>query len=459
MSRKKVSDEGRSRGHYEDSVERLFCFDLLEGLSPEEQAAVLAQMEYRVLEPGEVLVHEGDPAKQVFFLFEGELAVRSQGHLMGLVEAPHTLGLVALLDEEGRAATLEAFERCELFCLDEVRFEHLFKHSGRFARNVARYLVGELREAYGREKDLHQNLEDFFLSPNARIVPGPYRAEPFEMLIFLMRWEPGRLKALLPPGLSPIPGLSDLYLLTFSFFPALTTVNPVGQGKKFRYNETVPFIPALGPGLRPGAFCPELYPDNVLAILLGRELYGFPKRYGTTRRSGNRVDFTVSDRMAARASFAERRMASPAEFAADFTAEAMGGSALPDIVSKVSGAAYELLFNPERKLPFPFVRLFLRKQIPDVTSTFENVYQVDELVELPFKITTLESYQFLREPKVRFFDSDFFIGGEPVSAFSVQMAFEFGAGKHLIDYLDSDPGACGGWLSRFRSSRSRTSRS
>ncbi len=447
MNRKKTGSRRANHRHFEESVERLWCFDLLNGLSEDEQQTALSQMVFRELEPGETLVCEGDPGKQVFFLSEGEIAVKSQGHLMGLLEAPRTIGLVALLDDEGRTATLEAFGRCELFSMDEPAFEHLFRHSARFARNVARYLVKELREGYEREKLFHDHLEDFFLSPNARIVPGPYRADPFEMLIFLMKWDSARLRALLPPGLSPIPGLSDMYLLTFSFFPSLTTTNPAGQNKSFRYNETVPFIPVLGPCLSPGAYCAELYPDNVLAILLGRELYGFPKRHGVTQRSGNRVDFAMADRMVARASFADRRAATPAEFASSFASEALGEAYFPEVLKRISGAAYEFLFRPDSPLPLPFVRLFLHKQIPDVTSTEVNVYQVDELVQLPFKILSIGGYQLLRKPEVRFFDPNFFLAGEAIAAFSLTMSFEFGAGEHLIDYLADEAGEGGGLLS------------
>src|SRR5262249_7916547 len=134
--------------------------------------------------------------------------------------------------------------------------------------------------------------DDFFDPPNARLVPGPYRFSPMRLVLHVVETERAALAALLPRGLHLLPGLGGRYLVVFGDFHRCVTQHARGDGRVFSYRETTPFIPCAGFG-RVGAFIPELYPDSYMAILLGREIYGFPKRLGRTTVRGDGVDVIV----------------------------------------------------------------------------------------------------------------------------------------------------------------------
>ncbi len=56
---------------------------------------------------------------------------------------------------------------------------------------------------YRREHAWLEHMADFFQSPNALIVPGPYEAAPYEMILLVMQGDPADMAALMPPGVRP----------------------------------------------------------------------------------------------------------------------------------------------------------------------------------------------------------------------------------------------------------------
>ncbi len=155
----------------------------------------------------------------------------------------------------------------------------------RCLRELQRWELASLRiKLNKRESDLR----DYFLPGFAGMVPGPYLAEDVEVIFFLMEEE--KPPADLPPGLHGFPQIIPLfrdlprrYVFAFNRFNKITSRHELGMGKSFSYEEAAILRPCLGPGNLPGAFCPEVYPEHYLAITLGRELYGFPKRFAKVR--------------------------------------------------------------------------------------------------------------------------------------------------------------------------------
>jgi CRP-like cAMP-binding protein len=82
------------------------------------------------LEPGVVLVHEGDEATELFLLIEGEMDVERRGEgvaiALGRLEGGDVVGEVALFDRGPRSATARARTACTVYavpfaCLDGKR--------------------------------------------------------------------------------------------------------------------------------------------------------------------------------------------------------------------------------------------------------------------------------------------------------------------------------------------------
>jgi len=132
-------------------------------------------------------------------------------------------------------------------------------------------------------------------------------------------------------------------------------------------------------------FCPELYPDNFLAITIGRELFGFPKRFGLTERHGCKIDFTLDRKLRLRATREGEEAIDPAAFASSM-GRAFGGSngsELPrqDLIEKAFGVVHRQV-PPEFWPPLP---VFVRKQIPKAGSLGAAAWTSTNWLRFPSK--------------------------------------------------------------------------
>lgn len=424
----------------ETATQALLALPLFRGLEPGTRTDLLARAVFHVHEAGESIAEMGAAGEDLFVLVKGEIAVTRKGRLVTLTAAPSVVGLISLIDGGARSASLAAFAATETFALSRADFDALLAASPVLSANLRLHLAGEIRALYERQDTLMRHFDDFFESPNARLVPGPYFGELFDQYVFVMEGQPDDLAGLMPPGCTTIPGFGGRYLLTFNFFPGLTTRNPSGRGKKFAYAETTPFIPcAVTPPGRtlPGAFglfCPELYPDNYLAIALGRELYGFPKRFATTTRTANSVDLVMGGRMILRATWREQRPIDAEAFAVACTQALLAGHPLGQLLAPVQSAIVSLVHRGGPRPYWPAMPVFVHKQIPDVVSEDKVVYEIDELDEIPFRIKALCDFKVLHGAGVRFLSDDWFLGGRCLGAWRFRMSFEFGKGREWINY-------------------------
>lgn len=416
------------------ALDVLFASDVFSGLEPVIERRLRAALRFHRLRPGDVIIEEGEEGSHFFALVRGEVAVSVRGRLVRLVEGPRILGLVSLVDRQRRSASLRAFTDVELFSLERERFFELMRASEALDHNILRYFARELREQYAADERTMRHFDDFFESPKAQLVPGPYYADPFDMYVFVMEDEPARLAALMPPGLTPLPGMAGRYLVTFNFFRRVYTRNPVGAGKDFAYNEMTPFVPCVGPRFRAGLFVPELYPDNYLAITLGRELYGFPKRFGLIDRGARRADLILDAHVVLRSTWSGEQPVTPARFMARFLEVAGGDGLLPRPLEMLAGAFFDLMSRDLPRRAWPAMPVFVHKQIPDCVSETQRLLEIDELVEIPFRITHLGPFHELDGPVVRFLDEDYFLGGHCRGGFRLEMGFGFGKGHEWIDY-------------------------
>jgi CRP-like cAMP-binding protein len=426
---------------------------IFSGLDEVAVKCVLEGIEYSGLSDGTVFLEQGQPAEELYLLVEGESAVRKDGRLITLVPAPNVLGLVSLIDDEGRSASLSAFGDAEVFRMPRRVFDTLVATSPAFNQNVVRHLALELRQLYARNDTMLKHFDDFFESPNARLVAGPYRGEQFDQLVFVMEDSVERVRGLLPPGLELLPGLEGRYLITFNRFPAMRTTHGGGEGRVFAYQETSPFIPARFGLRRVGLFCPELYPDNYLAITLGRELYGFPKRFGKTIFStettddgalrvqrGGHVDLVVGGRYVLRGAWERGEPLTARAFYARVACDFLGDLPKPDWLVGLYGGAMERATSGSGAGRLkPAAPVFVRREIPDVSGGRPGRgdrfgLEIDALTEVPFRLESLCDFWALEHSSVRWLTDDWFLGGRCVGAYAFRMSFEFGRATQLRDY-------------------------
>lgn len=405
---------------------------IFKGLSADQLQALAAGLTLREVDDEATLAQEDLPTDGLLVLLDGELAVTVRGAFVTILRPPAVLGLASLVDGGPRTASLRAHGPARVAHLAAPAFQALLARSHAFAQNVAHALAVELRGQLKRQRHATEVLDDFFEQPNARLVPGPYGAEPFTMLLWVLRDRPDRVRALLPPGVRLVPGLGGHWLLTVNLFEALVSRHERGAGRRFSYRETCPFLPCLA-GLTPGLFVPELYPDNVLAILLGREIYGFPKRYGTVAARPDGVDVVVGQRLVLRAFHQAATPLDTGEFALALS-DAIGLGSLPAPARALIRSVAGLPIAADGTVRAPPLPVFVRKQIADPSSAHELTLSIDELVQVPFAVEHLSRFERLAEPAVEFLPGWGLPEGDCVAAFRLRAGFEFGK-AHAIRHF------------------------
>ncbi len=404
------------------ALQQLSFFQALQGDARQEALNLLARWQ------GEgPLAEEGEQPRAVYFVAAGEVRIEQGGRISRLVEGPAILGLPSSVDEGTVTARMTAASGAEIYELSMAQVRQLMhRHPGA----VIQELSSEIRRMYDRERDWLGLMSDHFESPNAGIMPGPYAVDPYPMLFFLLRGDARQLKAHLPQGLRPIPIFDDLYLLTFGRIGRMHTSNPAGRGKEFGYSEAAPFIPCLLPAWPfVGVYCPELYPDRYLAITIGRELYGFPKRFGKIRQRGNRAALYVGDRLDFGLRWRDKVAAGKRQFYEALVEPWLGCGNRARLYGSLAKRFGDWLLNSQR-MTMP---VFVHKKIPLVSSGAQAHYLVNELVEVPFHVDALEVRNKLNEVRVHS-QSDLFSAKTCLAAFELRIGFRFGAGRTRREY-------------------------
>jgi hypothetical protein len=401
-----------------------------------------AKTDERRFVANELILDASDRAGHVVFVLDGEVAVMHGSAMLRVLQAPETIGLLSALDGRPRTASVKALGPVSARLASKSYLDELMAQSPEFDRRLIAYLCGELRTQYEREADWSRSLSDFFLSPGAVMVPGPYVADPFEMLLFVVQDDSGRLAELLPPGFKPIPGMAGRYLLTVNFFESLRSEHPLGAGKKYRYREVSPLIPCRR-GHKWGVFCPELYPDSYLAISIGRELYGFPKRFGRVEKNVRGFDVIVDEELLFRATIPDRIPLDAAGFATKLT-RALFPNPLASVTSTLVGGLFDLANAEAARKFWPSVPMFVRSQRPHASA--EPSRALDHLSEIPFRVQSFEAVAELTNPALQFTRADHFLRGQCLAAFVVRLGFRFGDAQ--VSELRGDTRS--GWRGLFR---------
>lgn len=401
---------------------------------------------------GTVLVAEHAEASELILLVKGEVEVRRADRLLTIVEAPNLVGLIALLDDDGsRTATVRALDDVDVLTLSRAELHGAMDASPVLRRDMVRYLAATVRSLYDREFDMLLSFDDIFQSPNAQLLPGPYEFEPYPALFFVLQSNPERLAKLLPPGLSLVPGMRDRLLIVCSFVERCTSRAQGSSGRWFSYQETTPFIPCVADGGRAGLYTPELYPDAYLPIILGREVYGFPKRFGRTVKRKNGVDLWLGDRAVMQARWSNRRDVGSTAFGNHIISALAPTGPFASLFGPLAGMAFSAMNGPlAAAAPSPVV--FVRRQLLSERSREKRILRIDELVEVSLTLDAFSEFAVLDAASVTFPDASFFLSGTCIAAGAARMGFNLGAGRVRRDYMpkpavETDPlSELFGWL-------------
>jgi CRP-like cAMP-binding protein len=104
-------------------------------------------------EPGETIVHQGDPADGFFLLLQGQVAIHlgegAEREEVGRVAPPFSIGEVGCLLEKPRTATVVAVDRVQALRLTALALGQMFAEIPGFGLSVARFLADRLDHVAG----------------------------------------------------------------------------------------------------------------------------------------------------------------------------------------------------------------------------------------------------------------------------------------------------------------------
>ncbi|MCZ7543086.1 MAG: acetoacetate decarboxylase family protein [Anaerolineae bacterium] len=238
--------------------------------------------------PGDVLFYEGAPADSLFLLTAGRCALSFGREPRGVAGPGDLLDPVATLGGLPHRVKATATEAGAALCWP---VDALWQ-SEAFAAAARRYLADALLSSQTRLDALAAPIHYRPGAP-AEVTPGPFLFEDVTLIFAFCEADLDVVRACLPDGLSllrrPVFKGGPVILAVADFPNAHPEADPAAR---FGYTETTYFVPARF-GRHFGLFVPHIYPSTWEPILLGREIYGFPKRLGRTVFGANRASLEV----------------------------------------------------------------------------------------------------------------------------------------------------------------------
>lgn len=106
--------------------------------------------------PNEILIHEGETSRSMYWVQSGQLVVTkrrtNEDVTLGHVYTGELVGEISFLDQEPRSATVKATTECELIEIPQETFDNIFKNQPKWLDILVRTLAERLRKANARIK-------------------------------------------------------------------------------------------------------------------------------------------------------------------------------------------------------------------------------------------------------------------------------------------------------------------
>ena len=131
-------------------VEQLRGFRVLEGFSLQQLASLAAEGEEFDAQPGDALFHESQEAKEMIFLLDGKIELRSHGSHIYEVPPLSLIGEMGVLLREPRVATAIAVTPCRYLSVKGEDFCRLTEEDPDLGLKLYRSLCAVLMEQLKR---------------------------------------------------------------------------------------------------------------------------------------------------------------------------------------------------------------------------------------------------------------------------------------------------------------------
>jgi len=345
-------------------------------LSADFRQQLEAKAKRRTCQARETFFYEGDPPDALALLLEGQVDLSWGGSPRGVCLPGSLLDPAAALGDIPH--TVKAVTATECLVI-EWPLDYLTELSS-FREFARRHLADCLRKAQAR---LSAASAPIHYVGHAEIQPGPYLFLDAGVTFIFCEAARGPIEEALPDGLSLLmmPGREHVpVLLAVADFPnAHPESDPSSQ---FSYTETTVFVPVRF-GATPGAFVPYIYPSSWEPILIGREVYGFPKQLGNTIFGSGELSLSVDEVPCFRLNWEGQQASKETELVGAL----MGWLG---IQRHIASAAFQVGDAMRQAASLPAYRridVFNHKRVPSVDSSPDDLlYDVDQLTQAVFGV-------------------------------------------------------------------------
>lgn len=130
----------------DEYLEHLRAVPLFANCSNADLTAIAAAVDEIEVEPGRILITEGEAGREAFIIVSGEATVSRDGQVVATLHPGAPFGEMALVDRSPRNATVTAATPLRLLVLGQREFVALLDGSPGFTRTILAALATRLRE-------------------------------------------------------------------------------------------------------------------------------------------------------------------------------------------------------------------------------------------------------------------------------------------------------------------------
>lgn len=399
---------------------------VFDNLPDAERKALFEAAQGKQLAAGDVLFYEGDPADTLYLLQSGCCQMSFGKELRGKIEAGLLIDPIGTLGGLPHTVKVTAVENAQLLCWP---METLLQ-SANFSAAARRYLAKQLHQSTMKLAQLTAPLH--FAHNTAELVPGPFMFEDTSMIFAFCEADPPSIEKCLPESLHllqrPAKKRAPLLIALADFPHAYPQHTP---SARFAYTETTYFIPVRY-GTTFGFYVPHIYPSTYEPILLGREIYGFPKRLGETIFGTNEVSLSVDGEKYVHLSW----QGAESETETRLVRGLMDWLGLEGRVASAAFQAGEVLRKATRLPAYRRVNVFNHKQILAAESNQDSpLYAVNQLTQAAFGVLRWYHINRLSQPELRLLGGAFSDAHLTLrEAFRTKLDMRLSTARVIMDY-------------------------
>jgi acetoacetate decarboxylase len=295
-------------------------------------------------------------------------------------------------------------------------------HDEVFSKIARQYLAHHLTQAQTKLAQLQAPVH--YQPYSAQVQAGPF-VFPQSTIVFAFCHAP-KMKLTLLQGVSQVG--SGLLIGIANFQNAYYHHNP---DARFSYTETTVFVP-VRVGMSLGLYVPYIYPSTYEPIVIGREIYGFPKQLGDTQLSHSQSSLTVLGENYLSLQHGKHNTSNEPRIVGAF-------GQLFGVTGRITSAAFAIGDTLLSMMNVPFYRrvsVFNHKRIPSITTTHDKpAYDVDMLTQAIFSVEHWQKVSHLPDATLKVTGETFKTWDIKLrDAFYTELSMRLSTGRMVRDY-------------------------